>query len=842
LELLESRILLSFIAPLASEAGPTPRAVAVGDFNGDGIPDLITANEGSSSLIVPGNVSVLLGNGDGTFRPGQTLQTRPFPQPWAVAVGNFDRDSKLDFAVIDNHEQGTLGVFLGNGDGTFEPAGLYRTSALGGTSGLAAADLRGNGVDDLIVVNPSDGFNGFGSVAVFLANGDGSFQPPQEFAAGLRPTSVAVGDFNGDGIPDLVVASSIRGDFLSVLLGNGDGTFQAPRFLGGSHQANAVMVGDFTGAGKADLALAEVGGVEVLLGNGDGTFQPATHYALGQDEAQSVLAADLTGAGKLDLVTADSGLFASAGRDVSMFMGNGDGTFQAPRRYLAGVKPFALTVDDFNGDGIPDLAVVNRDFNASNVVVLLGNGDGTFAKVSRVPTTVSTAGAAGGDFTGNGIPDDLAQIFDSGVNIVLGNGDGTFRAGATYLLPQTPTAIALGDFDGDGNLDLAVTTGRFGDGSVWVFLGNGDGTFRAPVSYAAGRIPSSLAVGRLRGKQFPLDLVVANNTFPGTVQVLLGNGDGTFAPPVSYAAGFPAVSVAVGDFDGDGKPDLVVTNDPLASNGTVTVLRGNGDGTFQPGVIFPAGPHPGFVTVADLRGNGILDLVVAQAVNSASTNHLVSVLLGNGDGTFRAPVSYPVGAAPIAAVVGDFDRNGKLDLAVANELGSTVSVLRGNGDGTFGAPVNYAVGPEPRFLVAGDFNSDGFLDLVAGDGDYSLLFNAGDGSPRPRPAGAPHRLSSPSGAVVRGVAVAALAGFVPPESVRSLVLPLATGLVRLRLQVTDVEHLLALAGDERPEDAAGFPPAVPRVPRDRPRNAAHTDGVPGPWALPALLWEEEWRE
>src|SRR5262249_54084615 len=187
---------------------------------------------------------------------------------------------KPDFAVIDNHQQGTVSIFLGNGDGTFTPAGIYVTSATGGTTGLAAADLRGNGITDLVVVNPSDGFNGSGSAAVLLGNGDGTFQAPQEFAAGLRPTFVAVGDFNGDGKPDLVVGSSIRGDFTCVLLGNGDGTFQPPRFLGGSHQAVSVAVGDFTGDGKADLAFAGVGGVEVLLGNGDGTFQPGTRYAV----------------------------------------------------------------------------------------------------------------------------------------------------------------------------------------------------------------------------------------------------------------------------------------------------------------------------------------------------------------------------------------------------------------------------------------------------------------------------------------------------------------------------------------------------------------------------------
>jgi hypothetical protein len=238
LEALEDRTVLSFIAPLASDTGNTPRALAVGDFKGDGIPDLVTANEGDVTFNIPGSVSVLLGNADGTFRPGQTFQTLPpFSRPWAVVVGEFDHDNKPDFAVIDNHDLGTVSIFLGNGDGTFQPAGRYVTAATGGTTGLAAADLRGNGITDLIAVNPSDGFGNFGSVAVLLGNGDGTFQSAREFRAGLRPTFVAVGDFNGDGKPDLVVGSEIRPDFLSILLGNGDGTFQDPITLPGEQSS-----------------------------------------------------------------------------------------------------------------------------------------------------------------------------------------------------------------------------------------------------------------------------------------------------------------------------------------------------------------------------------------------------------------------------------------------------------------------------------------------------------------------------------------------------------------------------------------------------------------------------
>jgi FG-GAP-like repeat len=365
-------------------------------------------------------------------------------------------------------------------------------------------------------------------------------------------------------------------------------------------------------------------------------------------------------------------------------------------------------------------------------------------------------------------------------------------------------------------------------------------SFAAPAVFDLGAATKAVAVGHFAGPAAPLDVVTANAN--GTLKVLVGNGDGTFQNPVSYQVGQTATAVAVGDFDRDGKLDLAVTNE---LNGTVSVLRGNGDGTFQTGAPFAAGRNPGLVTVGDFRGNGILDLVVARSFVYGLNDHTVSVLLGNGDGTFQAPVSYTVGKGPVAALVGDFDRKGKLDLAVANEVGATVSVLPGNGDGSFGTPVNYGVGQEPTTLAAGDFNGDGFPDLVTGDSIHTLwvLLNAADGPPRPARAAAPRRPSSPPAGAFRGDGVAAFARLTPTttEPDWSLVPGAADGTVRPPLRVAGVEWFFtAPAGDERQEDAARFPPAVPQVPRSRSRNAARTGGVPGLWDVPALLCGEQW--
>jgi hypothetical protein len=640
-------------------------------------------------------------------------------------VGDFNGDGKPDFAVLDNHNAGSAFVFLNNGDGTFLSTGPYFTSSTGGSSDIAAADLRGNGIDDLIVVNPG-GQGSFGNVAVLLGNGDGTFHDPRDFAAGLRPTSVTVGNVYGDGIPDLIVASNVR-DTISVLRGNGDGTFQDPQTFDIGSSPNAVAVGDFNRDGRADLAVADGwfgGSVDVLLGNGDGTFQPGTHYRVGT-EPLSVVAADLTGNGLLDLVTPGS-----------VLLGNGDGSFQNARNYGAGSGPSAVALADFAGHAFLDLAITNR--NDNDVTVLLGNGDGTFQSVTNLDTGISYGSVVAGDFNGDGISDLAVTGYplsgNNDVTIFLGNGDGTFRPGPSFNLAGIPRSIVVGDFTGDGvQDDLAVSTDSFAGGMVWVLLGNGDGTFQTPVGYAVGSDPGTLAAGALTGSGI-VDVVVttADQYGAGAVKVFLGNGDGTFQAPASYDVGPFPKSVAVGDFNGDHHLDLVVSNDS-GPNGTVTVLLGNGDGTFQPRVTFAAGPRPGSVTVADLRGNGILDLVVAHSL--AGVDRTVSVLMGYGDGTFAPPVAYPVGLFPTSVLVGDFDHHGRLDLAVANTGSGTVSVLRSNGDGTFAPGISYGVGWLGSSLAAGDFNGDGFLDLVTTTaGGVAVLLNAADGSPPPAPS------------------------------------------------------------------------------------------------------------
>jgi uncharacterized protein (DUF2141 family) len=365
--------------------------------------------------------------------------------------------------------------------------------------------------------------------------------------------------------------------------------------------------------------------------------------------------------------------------------------------FTAGTKPHSAAVGDFNGDGKLDLAIANQGSN--NVTVLLGNGKGGFTEAPGSP----------------------------------------FKVGAA------PTSVAVADFNGDGKLDLAVSSEQ--ENNVIVLLGNGKGGFTAgeiiPVS---GNQPNHVAVGDFNGDG-KADLAVASfgSGQAGSVSVLLGNGKGGFseAPGSPHAApGWWMLSVSVGDFNGDGKQDILATVAPnfvedlmqgrrRPSNGGVLVLLADGSGGFtsDPDRSFAVQRTPQSVAVGDFNGDGKLDLVTA---NQGGDN--VTVLLGDGAGKFTAASvsSFKVGKEPVSVAVGDFNGDGKLDLAIANRKDNTVTVLLGDGKGGFteapGSP--FPVGVEPWSLAVGDFNGDGRPDLVVaneGSNNVTVLLNTTPG-------------------------------------------------------------------------------------------------------------------
>ena len=346
-------------------------------------------------------------------------------------------------------------------------------------------------------------------------------------------------------------------------------------------------------------------------------------------------------------------------------------SFKKPKYYEVGQEPQMVVVADFNNDGKLDLATA--DFTSNDISILLGNGDGSFKKAHSFPT-------------------------------MLG-----------------PSAIVVGDFNGDGNLDIAVTEYGFNAAELAIFLGMGDGTFTPGAVYKSVSQPYSLTAADFNGDGH-LDLAVANNG-SNTVAVMFGKGDGTFQNSRSYHSPLPERVLGV-DLNGDGHPDLAVlaycgAKPKVCKSGAVEVFLNQGNGTFgKPHYFGVKGVGPDGIAASDLNHDGNVDLVVAN--NNYQAPSTISVLLGNGNGTFKSAVTYSVGSGPAGIAIADFNGDGNLDIAVANTGSANVSLLYGKGNGSFkpAQDLNFDSGSLPVSVATADFNGDGAPDLAV-DLDYA---------------------------------------------------------------------------------------------------------------------------
>lgn len=606
--------------PLAS----TSQALVIADFDGDGHPDVVTANSDGAVL------SILLGKGDGTFQDHVDFQQgRPAK---SLVAADFNGDGKIDLAFNNS----AISILLGNGDGTFHPA--RSVSISGQTVGLAAGDLNRDSKADLVTANLFE-------VVVVLGNGDGTFQPERDFETGLGPVAVTLGDLNQDHILDVISGNTqCCGESVSVLLGNGDGTLQAHQeyFL---PSPTFLTTGDMNHDGKLDVVAVTTyysDTVSVFFGNGDGTLQNRTDYAA-STYPYGIAVGDFNGDEKGDMAV-------SSGDGVAVLPQQGRNSFAVRADYATPDFPNGMAVADFNRDGRPDLVTANYFYTAS---VLLQDANGAFRKRTDFDTSFGSTTVVTADFNGDGNPD-FAVADGSNVGIFLGKGDGTFQSKVDYPDGGSFLSPLVADFNNDGKLDLA-TLGA-------VLLGNGDGSFGPPI-HLSSNSASSIAAGDFDhdGK---LDLVGPTSGHGYSLfNIMLGNGDGTFQSAIQVTIRRGAANAFAGDFNHDGNLDVAIGHGALGFAG-ISILLGNDDGTFQAPGLFNDIGDGALVNTADINGDGNLDLIVAAPFSVDGER--VTIMFGNGDGTFQPGVNTEAASAPFTTAVADFNHDGAPDVAVSN--------------------------------------------------------------------------------------------------------------------------------------------------------------------------------
>ncbi len=644
-----------------SVAGFKFNSHAAGDFNGDGKLDL--ASVSSSGSFSDGFVTLRLGDGAGNF--GAPADFNVGVGPTIADAGDINNDGRDDL-VVGNHDQGNISVLMGSASG-FAPVKIVGVQhSFPRPLSVALGDYNKDGKKDAAVLGSS-------GVGVALGDGAGGFGEPKFFGVGVFDDShIAAGDVNADGALDLVVA----GTNLVVRFGDGAGNFDTTFdatvviSIGGSN--SDVVVADLNGDGRSDVASTdfETGDVPVALsvapgGFSQGGFSPVSRYVAGA-AVRGLAAEDFDGDGKKDLAVVNGSVFLDSG-EVFLLKGDGAGGFRAARDFDV-QNPFSVVTADFNSDGRLDLVTSSGSIFGGSVVFMPGLGGGAFGEAKLIGEVEGPLSIAARDFNHDGKPD--LAVFErdaSGSNIrvkiFLSDGAGAFTLGGDTFLDTSNPFIAYADFNGDGNTDAVSGGPSFG---VAFRAGDGAGKFAAPVALADSLVLNGLAAGDFNGDgRSDVVATVLGSAGCGDAKLYVFHGDGAghFTAPVVSAFAGAAFEMLPFDFNGDGRDDLAVTD---TCGKKVDALLSDGAGGFTSAGEFSAGPLPLRLTLGDFNGDGKPDLAVSSGDTAASDNQL-AVLTGDGSGGFSAPFTLFAGRFPAGMAAGDFDGNGRDDIA-ATEL------------------------------------------------------------------------------------------------------------------------------------------------------------------------------
>ncbi|MDQ2645134.1 MAG: VCBS repeat-containing protein, partial [Myxococcota bacterium] len=684
--------------PLANEAGGGVVASVSRDFNGDGRLDLAGAN-------LDGSLSLLLGNGDGTFAAGVVYPTgledgqRSGFSPSVIVASDFDWNGTADLALVSPAST-SVSVLLGRPDGTFGPATEY--SLPGVNIALTSGDFDGDGSVDLAVVGlvANAGID-VGSLHVLSGKRDGTFVVAGQPWEGGAVEDIEAADVDADGVLDLVVLDDTS---ITVLYNQGGGKFGAPRVFSAADDFTSLEASDFDSDGYTDVAVAFAcgasavpeSGVQLFQGDGMGGLVAGSRYLLADGCAGPLQLADVNGDALLDLIAApwspflargdgsflsevsspalfgqtlvgladwngdgDRDVMTSAGTSVVVYPGRGEGSFGYSRLFETGIVPASLVVGNFGASAAPDVATVNLDSSRQSSVSLLFNeGDGTLASPVQYPTEAPAGALRTADLNADGWPDLLLPLASSaGIGVLLGSSSGELSPMVSYEAGLDPRELDVGDLNRDGALDVVVAD-QIGQ-AIQVLLGKGDGSFEAPSRVQLGRDTTQIAVLDANRDAFPDVAVTSLGALSWTL--LLGDGTGAFHEAFEYAGGERASQLTHGDLDHDGNEDVLISNQLGLS-----IFFGTSQGNFER-TLGHAGLGGDF-SVVDMDLDGISDLVSTSFGDPSG----VTIAFGNGDGTFRCKQRYAIGLSVRSHAVGDLNRDGRNDLAVVSGDGVEV--------------------------------------------------------------------------------------------------------------------------------------------------------------------------
>ncbi len=564
------------------------------------------------------------------------------------------------------------------------------------------------------------------SVSVLLGDGRGGFsRKQQDINVGELPVDIASGDLNGDGNADIVVANR-NDDCLSLLTGDGAGNFSPPETCEEVGQSPvAVSVADFDADGVSDLAAVNlnVPDVSVLLGEGDGAFADPISVEEVGTRPFDIAVADFNNDGIPDMAVPNL-----LDDTVSILLGDGLGDFNPPPGGVdipVGTRPIALAAGDFDIDGAVDLVVANSQ--ETSVSILRGRGDGSFVRrTSEIEVESNPRAVAVGDLDNDGAPD-LVVANENGntVSILIGDGRGSFAR--RDVVASSPRSVGLGDFDGDGAIDL-VLAGIDSD-VVRVLAGNGLGGLTGAKEIAVGQAPESIAAADFDGDG-ATDLAVANK-IGNSLDILLSDGLGGFVFARNGESFEGPAAVAAGDFDGDGHVDLAVANQNSPSR-ELSILRGGGDGSFVRVQDLDLHELPVSIAMGDFDRDGDADLAVAHATEMIIGGNRMSLLENRLGFGFVPTGELELRRGTGSVTAADLDGDGILDLAVTNLAFDTVLIYSGLGDGSFEELTELPdVGDDPASVAVADFDGDGNMDLAVPQADrfeVSVLLGRDDGS------------------------------------------------------------------------------------------------------------------